>query len=137
MVDGKRLDGTRSGDRYVFKLPRVPATTHLVSRAASPAELGVARDPRVLGVALRQIELWQGRHLAVIDAADERLTDGIHAYEADCEHRWTDGYARLAESLFDGMDGPVELVLTLTDTATYPLVNPAFEGEPERVALRA
>ena len=37
-----------------------PETVRIVSRGGAPQELGVARDPRVLGVALWRITLRQG-----------------------------------------------------------------------------
>jgi hypothetical protein len=83
LVDGVRVDGARAGDRCVFRLRAGAAPVRLVSRAAAPAELGLARDPRVLGVAVRRIELWQGPRVCVLEADDERLVDGFHAYEVD------------------------------------------------------
>jgi hypothetical protein len=129
VVDGVRLDGARSEGRVVFRLGGGAGEVRLVSRAASPAELGVARDPRVLGVALRRFEVWQGRRVAVVEADDDRLTDGFHEYEAVCEHRWTDGDARLPEEMFAGFEGPVDVVAHLTGTTQYLVF-----GEPTKAA---
>lgn len=118
-VDGARVDGTRFPACYVFRLPACPADVRLKSRAASPQELGLARDPRVLGIAVRQIEVWQGRRVTVFLAADGRFADGFHAYEPDCDHRWTDGEAVLPAAAFAGFDGPVEVVVRLGGETRY------------------
>jgi hypothetical protein len=77
LADGRRVDGSRRPNGYwVFDLPRCPSELRVLSRSGSPAELGLARDPRVLGVAVRQIRLWQGRWLRLLDAADESLVEG-------------------------------------------------------------
>jgi hypothetical protein len=53
LIDGNRLEATTlTDDVYVFNLPRTPASTRVVSRAAAPRELGLAPDSRSLGVAL-------------------------------------------------------------------------------------
>ena len=88
----------------------------LVSRAAAPAELGLARDPRVLGVAVRRIELWQGPLVAVLEADDARLVDGFHAYEAEDGIRWTDGDAAVP---VDPLTRDAELVVLLGGTTRY------------------
>src|SRR5262249_50327918 len=94
-----------------FRL-RAPRTdVRLVSRAAIPQELGLARDARCLGVALRQMVLFQGRHVQAVDAAHRALTDGFHAFEPEGQIRWTNGDAVLPASLFDSFSGPLEVVL--------------------------
>jgi hypothetical protein len=61
MVDGRRLDPTaRDRDAFVFALPTRPDAVRIASRAAVPQELGVARDPRSLRVALRRVVVQQG-----------------------------------------------------------------------------
>jgi hypothetical protein len=116
MVDGVRVDAARAGDRCVFRLRAGGRGVRLVSRAAAPAELGLARDPRVLGVAVRRIELWQGPKVRVVDADDERLAEGFHPYEADGGIRWTDGDAVLP---VDGLAGDAEVVVLLGGTTRY------------------
>jgi len=123
VVDGRRLD-PESVDRsvYTFRLPPAPRAVRIVSRAASPAELGQARDPRVLGVAVRKIILWDGWRVDLTEAADERLTDGFHGYEPDDGIRWTSGDAALPEDLFAGrQDKLLQLELHLGGTTPYPL----------------
>src|ERR1700753_2227133 len=61
LVDGRRLDGaTRSDGSLVFHLRHRPSEVRMMSRAGSPAELGLARDPRQLGVGIRAVQMWRG-----------------------------------------------------------------------------
>jgi len=82
LVDGQRVDCVRQDNRtFVFPLPANPQAVRIVSRDAVPAELGLVRDPRALGIALRRATLRHGNGTTVIEAADGRLTDGFHGYE--------------------------------------------------------
>ena len=120
LADGQRMDAIdRIGETHIFRLPRVPSALRIVSRAAAPAELGLARDPRTLGVALRRLVVRQGRRLGVIEAMDDRLTDGFHAFEPDNGFRWTDGDAAVPQSLLAGCAGPVELTLQVACSTRY------------------
>ena len=133
LVDGARVDARhRHGTAYIFALAACPHTVRIVSRAAAPAELGVARDPRVLGVAVRQIALRQGTRFHIVEAADGALADGFHPFEPADGLRWTDGDAALPAALFEGYDGPMELVLHIGGTTRYPLL-----GVAERYAKAA
>jgi hypothetical protein len=85
-----------------------------------PAELGLARDPRTLGVALRRIAVRQGTKFVVTEATDERLTEGFHGYEPAADLRWTNGDAALPAEVFACFTGPMEIVLTLAGETTYP-----------------
>jgi T5SS/PEP-CTERM-associated repeat protein len=128
LLGGKRLDPTTSHDGVaIFHLPSAPLSLRLISRAAAPAELGLARDSRMLGVAVRRIALRQGTTFRLIQASDPALNDGFHSFEPDTGLRWTDGDAGLPASLFKGFHGPTELVLHLGCTAQYPLF-----GDPLR-----
>lgn len=82
--------------------------------------MGIARDFRSLGVAVRQIELWQGTRLAVLEASDPRLQQGFHDYEPDNGWRWTDGDATLPTTLLADSDRPTELTLLLGGRMRYP-----------------
>ena len=56
VVDGQRVNAaSRHGMLHIFRLDDRPETVRIVSRIGRPQELGLARDPRSLGVALRQI----------------------------------------------------------------------------------
>src|SRR4029077_18504954 len=62
LVDGRRIDADRRSNlRYEFRLAARPTAVRIVSRAGAPQELGLSRDPRPLGVALRQIVVTQGK----------------------------------------------------------------------------
>jgi hypothetical protein len=125
-VDGQRLDATRRVDKaYVFQLPAIPSVLRIVSRAAAPAELGIARDPRVLGVALRRLGVRKVARFRITEADDGGLTDGFHAFEADNGFRWTDGNASIPTALFAGFSGPVELVLHIGTTTMYLAHSPS------------
>jgi autotransporter passenger strand-loop-strand repeat protein len=120
LVDGRRLDAVRRvADAHVYSLPDVPGTVRIVSHAAAPQELGLARDPRSLGVALRRIVVREGTRFRMIEASDASLGNGFHAFEAVNGFRWTDGDAAVPIELFAGFAGSVELVLTIASTAHY------------------
>jgi Hint domain len=126
VVDGERVDAvSRHGTSHIFALLAPRKSVRAVSRAASPTELGLARDPRMLGVAARRIAVRQRTRFRVIEAADPLLTDGFHRFEPVTGLRWTDGDAGLPMELFEGFDGPVELVLHVGCTAQYPLFGEA------------
>jgi hypothetical protein len=122
LVDGVRIDGpAHRGARHTFRLSTVPASVQIVSRAAAPAELGYARDPRRLGVAVTQILMFAGVTQRGMQADDPVLAVGFHDFEPALGHRWTDGDATIPPALFEGMRGPLELVLFLGGTARYPV----------------
>ena len=119
-VGGRRLNPvSRSGGIVLFR-PNTPTeAVRIVSRAASPQELGLARDPRVLGVAVRRIVCRQRAHLRLIGAHDPALHDGFHDFEPNQEHRWTNGDARLPAELFRGLRGIVELEVHVAGRTRY------------------
>jgi len=122
MVDGRRIAGSRrSNGLCVFDLPRRPREIRVVSRAGSPAELGLSRDPRLLGVAVRLVRLWQGARLRTLDASDGSLAEGFHAFESDNLFRWTNGNAALPATLFADLEGTCRLELLLGGAMRYPL----------------
>jgi hypothetical protein len=126
LVDGRRIDAaSRHGEAHVFCLAARPRTVRVASRAAAPQELGVARDPRVLGVALRRIMLRQGARLRLIEAADASLADGFHGYEPDNLFRWTDGDGLLPAALFGSVQGGFELELHVACCTRYIVDAPA------------
>jgi hypothetical protein len=120
LVDGTRLHAaTQTDEVCIFNLAHVPREMRLVSRAAVPQELGLARDPRRLGVAVRRIVMRQGTRFRTFPARDPRLTEGFHAFEADHDFRWTDGDAILPTELFAGFSGPFEVVLHFVGATQY------------------
>ena len=130
LVDGQRLDAAeRVGGAYVFHLPALPRVLNIASRAAAPAELGLARDPRVLGVALRRLVVRKETRFRVTEAQDNRLADGFHAYESDNDFRWTDGDAAIPAELYAGFAAPLDLVLHIGATSRY-----CADGPAQRIA---
>ncbi|HLJ05034.1 MAG TPA: Hint domain-containing protein [Acetobacteraceae bacterium] len=121
IADGLRVDAvSRDAGRTIFRLPATPRTLQICSQSAIPQELGLARDPRPLGVGLRQImlsgPLMQPR---VVRASDPRLTNGFHAYEAENDIRWTDGDATIPAVLLAPLMGPVVCTLELGAATQY------------------
>jgi hypothetical protein len=126
MVDGARVDGrSLANGVHQFRLPSSAGQVRIVSRAGVQTELGLTRDPRPLGVALRRIVLWRGAQMQVIEASDPRLEDGFHAFEDDNGFRWTNGDAVLPAILLDGIGGGAELELHVSATTFYPLLEAA------------
>ncbi len=120
MIDGTLSEAsTREAGFAVFCLPQASKDVRLLSRATVPQEIGLARDARCLGVAIRRIIIRKGARCRTMDAADPALVDGFHAFEAGNRVRWTDGDAGLPGSLFDGFTGPVELVVNLGGNTQY------------------
>lgn len=97
-----------------------PKSVVIASRSGVPCELGFARDPRPLGVALRRLTIRQGRKFWHLDADDERLTAGFHDYEPADDLRWTDGYAELPPEMFARFDRGAQVMLHLGGTTRYP-----------------
>jgi hypothetical protein len=123
LVDGKRIDRRyRPDGRWVFPLRTAPKRVRIVSHAVVPAELGLARDCRPLGVAIRRVYVWQGMTFHTLEASDPRLAVGFHAFEPDNGYRWTDGDAVVPPELFAGATGPFRLELEVAETTRYPLL---------------
>jgi Hint domain len=122
LADGRRIDASgRQGDRWLFRLTRFAETVRIVSRTGVPAELGHARDPRELGVAIRRIICSRGATLRVVEADDRMLSAGFHRFEADNGFRWTSGDAPLPAALFQAMQPPFSLELHVGSTTVYAL----------------
>ncbi len=120
LVDGKRVDAIRRSDsEYAFRLTATPRNIRIRSRAAVPQAIGIVRDERALGVALRRIMLAQPLGQRAIDANDISLTDGFYDFEAEYSFRWTTGDAAIPAELFTGAHGPCMLMLQLGATANY------------------
>ena len=120
MVDGQRVDAwSRSAAKCLFRLAAHPTTIRIVSRSAAPAELGLSREPRCLGVALRQIMVTQGKRIRTIEADNASLTIGFHDFEVENGIRWTNGDATVPFALFDGFTGPMEITTRLAGITSY------------------
>ena len=104
----------------MFRLLGCPESVVIASRDAAPAELGLARDPRPLGVALRRIAVRRGAKFEVIKANDPRLLDGFHDYETTNDLCWTNGSAALSAGVLAQFhSGGIEIVLTLAGATRY------------------
>jgi hypothetical protein len=120
IIDGIRVDAQERTDSiYVFRLAAAPASVSIASRTAVPSELGIARDPRTLGVALRRVAIRQGSKFMLFDAGDERLTAGFHDYEPTDNLRWTNGHAQLPIDAFARFDKGAEVMLHLGGATQY------------------
>ena len=129
LVDGFRLyPEEKAGPHRVFYIPGTPASIQIASRDAVPEELGIARDPRSLGVAIRSIEVHRGAAYALVKAGDPRLTEGFHAYEPTGDIRWTNGCATLPPALLPAGRGRLKLVLTLGGSTRYPDLGTAAQA---------
>jgi hypothetical protein len=94
-----------------------PQSARLCSRSAVPQDLGLARDPRVLGVAVRQYVFGQPWRTYTAEAVVR--ADGYHDYEPADDIRWTTGNAAIPASLFAGMNGPGVLIVDLGSATRY------------------
>ena len=131
IVNGVRVDGiVRPNGVQAFHLTERPVSLHIASRACAPDTLGRVRDPRILGVALRLIILWQGGVPTVIDVGDPLLNEGFHAYEADGGRRWTNGLGKLPASLIEGAGRGCDVELFTTGANQYRL---SEESQPPPV----
>jgi hypothetical protein len=120
LIDGTRVDAMeRREGMHVFRLWPRPRMVRVQSRAAVPQELGIARDSRSLGVAVRRIVLTGSRRTWAIEADAPALADGYHAFEPDNGIRWTDGDAAVPAALFVAMDSPCVLMLHLGGSTQY------------------
>ena len=120
LADGQRLDAAgQRGLMSVFNLPHRPASLRLMTRVAAPQELGLARDPRCLGVAVSRIDVSDGVTCRTVLAGDALLARGFHPFEPCSLMHWTDGDAELPMALLDGLEGPMEVTVHLKATARY------------------
>ena len=128
VINGRRIDAAIQRDKqYLFRLPPGPNGVRIRSREGVPAELGLARDPRSLGVAVTRVQISEGARLVLIEASNDLLVNGFHDYEPDGNLRWTTGDAELPVSLTSVFSGEAELVLQLAGTNHYPLLAEASE----------
>jgi hypothetical protein len=97
-----------------------------------PQELGVARDPRSLGVAVRRIVLAQARRQRAVEPDAASLIDGYHAFEPDNGIRWTDDDAAVPAGLFADMSGSGMLILHLGE-ATQTSLKTRSGVSPDRL----
>jgi hypothetical protein len=61
----------------------------------------------------------QDTRFVVIEARDQRLTDGFHDYESAVILRWTSGDPSIPPEVLAGFVGPMEVVLALSGSTLY------------------
>jgi hypothetical protein len=84
-----------------------------------PQALGLARDPRCVGVAVRRVVARQGTRFRTFRKRSV-AGPGVHAFEPQTGLRWMDGWGRgAAGALFAGFPGSCEVVVHLGGTARY------------------
>jgi hypothetical protein len=121
LAGGQRFNSDEAaGSAFIFRLPAGAADIQIASRDVVPAERGLARDFRPLGVGLRRVTVRQGHRFTLLQARDPALSAGFHAFEPDRNLRWTNGRGSIPAEAFAGFDGPVDVVLDVAATAIYP-----------------
>jgi hypothetical protein len=120
LIDGQRLDAhEQHSGRHVFRLIGKPRGARIRSRSVVPQELGIARDPRRLGVAVRRIIMAQPTRQRAIEAGDARLSNGFHQYEKDNGTRWTNGDGEIPTELFSGVSSSCVLIVDVACATRY------------------
>jgi len=100
---------------YRFTLERPAEAVYLASRSAVPAETDAAStDRRRLGVCLRRITLRDADLTLDLLPHIPQLRDGFH--EAEGEHRWTAGTARLPANALSLFTGPLSIEIAVWPT---------------------
>ena len=97
---------------YRFTLERPAEAICLASRSAVPAETDAgSTDRRRLGVCLRRITLRAADLALDLLPHIPQRRDGFH--EAEGEHRWTAGMARLPANALALFSGPLSIEIAL------------------------
>jgi autotransporter-associated beta strand protein len=116
-----------TGEQYRFIVPEGSGAIWLASRRAVPTEVVAdSRDTRQLGVAVERIVLYDADLSIEAWHSHAALCDGFHEDEA--MHRWTNGLARLPDTLLRSFGGAVRLELHLVASA-LPYRLPAAEKQ--------
>jgi hypothetical protein len=125
LVDGGVQRPLAEGDTAAFLFDPSARDVRLKSNTISPS---LARgDLRQLGVALRSLVFaGRGGEARAVPIDDGRLVEGGHALESNDETswRWTDGELVLNRDFWDGLAGPVALILTYESSATRRWIAP-------------
>jgi len=113
IADGVAVDAVAVEDGiYRFALEHPARAVYLASRSAVPAETDAASiDRRRLGVCLRRITLRGADFTLDLVPGHHLLRDGFH--EAEGEHRWTAGMARLPTSVIDLFAGRLDIEIAV------------------------
>jgi hypothetical protein len=127
VVDGKvvRPDSV-AGGVYRFAVPTGSAAVSLASRSAVPVEIiAASRDIRRLGLPVERIMLYDEDLLIEVLHGHAGLANGFHADEAG--HRWTNGMARLPDSLLRSFVGAFTLELRMAPSDLVYQIPPSLD----------
>jgi len=127
VADGQRinafaLDGGHNQwqGTYRFRLERVPRELTVVSRSASPMQMGIGRDSRCVGVAVHAMRLRNADCTIEVGYDSCWLRDGFNNPEPQPRYRWTTGEARAPGVWLALFKGWIELSITVVCTSKYP-----------------
>ncbi|AGB72196.1 MULTISPECIES: Hint domain-containing protein [Rhizobium] len=130
VADGQRIDPVIKGWLAEFHVPASVVELWLASEWGAPNLISSSGDGRRLGLCLLKLVVEDGvaepRHLL---ADDSRLTDGFHYVEDGCR-RWTNGYARLPSSLWEGYRGLLRLTFEFAGPTVPHWILRTSSGEP-------
>jgi hypothetical protein len=111
LVDGRKLEPTRSDGVLTFRLPSSARQVRLTADTFTPNDVDGRGDRRDLGLCLRQLTIESGAEQRIVTPDDARLDVGFHPVErcgAEC-WRWTSGEAALPPTLWEDLGGELEI----------------------------
>jgi uncharacterized repeat protein (TIGR03803 family) len=122
-VDADRVAGRQNGfhGTYRFPLVRTPASLAISSRSVVPMEIGLCRDPRRLGVAVRSVELRGPGCSLRLDYDCAWLSEGFNAPEPALRGRWTDGLAPIPQGALALFPDGIEITIEVCSTTRYAI----------------
>ncbi|MBV9862377.1 MAG: Hint domain-containing protein [Alphaproteobacteria bacterium] len=122
-AEGVRVNAVWTSEGLVrFRLERRPGRLQIVSRSFRPSEIGVSRDTRCLGVALRRVVLESAGMCIELAADAAMLTEGFNEPEAPTGLRWTTGDATVPPLALVPFGGAFDVVLDIAAVGNYPLL---------------
>jgi len=128
-----------AGTARVFAVHAGARDIRIMSRSAVPAQLGLTRDIRRLGVHVTRIRLEAPGVLVDVATGHAAFAQGWHGVEGSS--RWTDGAARLPAILHQWIGAPFTMALHLSRTdLRYPagsLLSAPQSGHAARRGLAA
>jgi hypothetical protein len=130
VADGQRIDPVINGWLAEFHVPASVVELWLASEWGAPNLISSSGDGRRLGLCLSKLVVEDGiAESRCLLADDNRLTDGFHYVEDGCR-RWTNGYARLPSSLWEGYSGSLRLTFEFAGPAVPHWILRRSSGEP-------
>jgi autotransporter passenger strand-loop-strand repeat protein len=128
VVRGQRIDRYEVMDgmypfqgTYRFWVPHRPSTSLcIISRSVVPALIGIHRDPRCLGVAIRSVVLRDSNSTIELWYDSAWLSVGFHGPEHSGGFRWTDGQGVIPAECLALFSGAFEITVEIACTTKYP-----------------